>query len=121
MISFLSMVDRRRALLRFLQFAASSSLIRAGRKYSQSPDPLFAAANVFAGPIVPVGFAPFYRHRPVEGVVCTECHELNKRGRFRFEGSAVCATMRADQPLKRICCMQKKRPVGFATIDRRTT
>jgi len=28
----------------------------------------------------------FHPHPPVADVACTQCHELNKRGRFRFKG-----------------------------------
>jgi predicted CXXCH cytochrome family protein len=28
----------------------------------------------------------FRRHPPLDDVACTQCHEVNKRGRFRFKG-----------------------------------
>jgi predicted CXXCH cytochrome family protein len=37
----------------------------------------------FAGGAPPAGFAPFHQHPPVVGVQCTQCHEVNSRGRFR--------------------------------------
>lgn len=40
----------------------------------------------FAGPNAPAGFAPFHQHPPVARVLCTQCHELTKRGRFHFKG-----------------------------------
>jgi predicted CXXCH cytochrome family protein len=40
----------------------------------------------FAGGAPPSGFAPFHQHPPVPGVQCTQCHEVNSRGRFRFKG-----------------------------------
>ena len=39
-----------------------------------------------AGANPPAGFTPFRQHPPVAGVQCTQCHELNKRGRFHFKG-----------------------------------
>ena len=41
------MVDRRRAVLGFLQFLAGSSLLRADKKYSELSDPMMRLANVF--------------------------------------------------------------------------
>jgi predicted CXXCH cytochrome family protein len=32
------------------------------------------------------GNPTFHTHPPVAGVQCTQCHEVNKRGRFRFKG-----------------------------------
>jgi hypothetical protein len=32
------------------------------------------------------GFTPFRQHPPLADVACTQCHELSKRGRFRFKG-----------------------------------
>jgi len=40
----------------------------------------------FSGPGAPAGFATFRQHPPVAEVQCTQCHEVNKRGRFRFKG-----------------------------------
>ena len=40
----------------------------------------------FSGSNPPAGFAPFHQHPPVADVQCTQCHEVNKRGRFRFKG-----------------------------------
>jgi predicted CXXCH cytochrome family protein len=40
----------------------------------------------FIGPNPPAGFHPFHQHPPVAGVQCTQCHELSRRGRFRFKG-----------------------------------
>lgn len=40
----------------------------------------------FSGPNAPAGFAEFHQHPPVADVPCTQCHELSKRGRFRFAG-----------------------------------
>ncbi len=40
----------------------------------------------FAGPNPPTGFQPFRQHPSLADVACTQCHELSKRGRFRFKG-----------------------------------
>jgi predicted CXXCH cytochrome family protein len=40
----------------------------------------------FVGGDPPTGFAPFHQHPPLAGVQCTQCHEVNSRGRFRFKG-----------------------------------
>ncbi len=40
----------------------------------------------FVGPNPPAGFEPFHKHPPVAAVQCTQCHELSRRGRFRFKG-----------------------------------
>ena len=42
--------------------------------------------HFFTGANAPAGFAAFYQHPPVADVACTQCHEVNKRGRFRFKG-----------------------------------
>lgn len=42
--------------------------------------------SFFAGPNAPAGFQPFRRHPPVPGVLRTQCHWLNQRGRFAFKG-----------------------------------
>ena len=34
----------------------------------------------------PSGFAAFREHPPIPDVACTQCHEVNRRGRFRFKG-----------------------------------
>src|ERR1035438_7248305 len=44
MVSF---VNRRQAILKFCQFVAASSLLKADRKYSELGDPLLKQANVF--------------------------------------------------------------------------
>ncbi len=40
----------------------------------------------YTGPAPPAGFALFHEHPPLADVPCTQCHEVNKRGRFRFKG-----------------------------------
>ncbi len=40
----------------------------------------------FVGPNPPAGFQPFHQHPPIPGVQCTQCHGLNRRGRFVFKG-----------------------------------
>jgi predicted CXXCH cytochrome family protein len=40
----------------------------------------------FVGPNPPAGFQPFHQHPPVPGVACTQCHEMSRRGHFRFKG-----------------------------------
>jgi predicted CXXCH cytochrome family protein len=42
--------------------------------------------RIFAGGNPPSGYAPFHVHPPVAAVQCTQCHEVNQRGRFRFKG-----------------------------------
>jgi predicted CXXCH cytochrome family protein len=42
--------------------------------------------RIFAGENPPSGYAPFHRHPPIADVQCTQCHEVNQRGRFRFKG-----------------------------------
>src|SRR5262249_27221520 len=44
----------------------------------------------YTGSQTPSGFAPFRHPPPVAGVDCTQCHELTKRGRFRFKGGESC-------------------------------
>jgi len=40
----------------------------------------------FVGPNPPEGFQPFHQHPPIPRVQCTQCHGLNRRGRFVFKG-----------------------------------
>lgn len=40
----------------------------------------------FSGATPPSGFAPFHEHPPLSNIPCTQCHEVNQRGRFRFKG-----------------------------------
>lgn len=40
----------------------------------------------FTGPDPPAGFQAFRQHPPLADVACAQCHELSKRGRFRFKG-----------------------------------
>jgi predicted CXXCH cytochrome family protein len=42
--------------------------------------------HFFVGPNPPAAFQPFHQHPPVANVQCTQCHGLNKRGRFVFKG-----------------------------------
>jgi predicted CXXCH cytochrome family protein len=42
--------------------------------------------HFYTGADPPTGFTPFHQHPPLAGVACTQCHEVNKRGRFRFKG-----------------------------------
>jgi len=42
--------------------------------------------HFFVGPNPPADFQPFHQHPPIPGVQCTQCHELNRRGRFVFKG-----------------------------------
>jgi predicted CXXCH cytochrome family protein len=44
------------------------------------------AVQFFAGMNPPAGFQPFRQHPPLSDVQCTQCHGLNKRGRFIFKG-----------------------------------
>ena len=40
----------------------------------------------FVGPNPPADLQQFHQHPPIPGVQCTQCHELNRRGRFVFKG-----------------------------------
>jgi len=42
--------------------------------------------HFFTGANPPAPFTTFHQHPPVADVQCTQCHEVNKRGRFRFKG-----------------------------------
>jgi predicted CXXCH cytochrome family protein len=42
--------------------------------------------RVFVGENAPAGFKPFRMHPPPDGIECAQCHGLNRRGRFRFQG-----------------------------------
>lgn len=42
--------------------------------------------RIFAGENPPSGYSRFHAHPPIAGVQCTQCHEINQRGRFRFKG-----------------------------------
>src|SRR5205807_6631054 len=42
--------------------------------------------HFFVGPNPPAAFQPVHQHPPIPGVQCTQCHELNRRGRFVFKG-----------------------------------
>jgi predicted CXXCH cytochrome family protein len=46
----------------------------------------------------PAGFAPFHRHPPIPNIQCTQCHEVNQRGRFRFKGGCFDCHQRDDFP-----------------------
>ena len=54
----------------------------------------------YSGATPPAGFAAFHTHPPTEAVPCTQCHEVNKRGRFRFKGG----------------CFDCHQPTAFAKI-----
>jgi predicted CXXCH cytochrome family protein len=45
-----------------------------------------AQIRFFVGPHPPANFKPFHQHPPIEGVPCTQCHEISRHGRFRFKG-----------------------------------
>jgi len=40
----------------------------------------------FVGPNPPADFQSFHQHPPIADVQCTQCHGLNRRGRFVFKG-----------------------------------
>jgi predicted CXXCH cytochrome family protein len=42
--------------------------------------------RVFSGTNPPTGFKAYQQHPPLEGIECTQCHGVSRRGRFRFEG-----------------------------------
>ena len=43
----------------------------------------------YVGPQTPEGFTPFRAHPPLANAACTQCHEVSKRGRFRFKGGCT--------------------------------
>lgn len=43
----------------------------------------------FVGAPAPEGFTPFRAHPPLANIACTQCHEVSKRGRFRFKGGCT--------------------------------
>ena len=45
--------------------------------------------DFFVGTNPPAGYALFRPHPPGVIVACTQCHELSKRGRFRFRGGCT--------------------------------
>ena len=52
--------------------------------------------HFFVGPNPPADFQPFHQHPPIPGVQCTQCHELNRRGRFVFKGGCFDCHKRDD-------------------------
>jgi predicted CXXCH cytochrome family protein len=54
--------------------------------------------RIWVGPNPPAEFKPFQRHPPLEGVQCTQCHEMSKRGRFRFKGGCFDCHQQAAFP-----------------------
>jgi predicted CXXCH cytochrome family protein len=52
--------------------------------------------HFFVGPNPPAAFQPFHQHPPVPGVQCTQCHELNRRGRFVFKGGCFGCHQQGD-------------------------
>jgi predicted CXXCH cytochrome family protein len=42
--------------------------------------------RIFVGPKSPAPFASYREHPPLADVACTQCHDVNRRGRFRFKG-----------------------------------
>jgi predicted CXXCH cytochrome family protein len=53
-------------------------------------------AHFFVGPNPPAAFQPFHQHPPIPGVQCTQCHGLNRRGRFAFKGGCFDCHKRDD-------------------------
>jgi len=52
--------------------------------------------HFFVGPNPPAAFQPFHQHPPVAGVQCTQCHGLNRRGRFVAQGGCFDCHVRDD-------------------------
>jgi len=50
----------------------------------------------FAGAGARAGFQPFHQHPPIPGVQCTQCHEINRHGRFVFKGGCFECHQRGD-------------------------
>jgi predicted CXXCH cytochrome family protein len=50
----------------------------------------------FSGPNPPAGFQPFHQHPPVPGIECTQCHAINRHGRFVFKGGCFECHRQAD-------------------------
>jgi predicted CXXCH cytochrome family protein len=48
------------------------------------------------GPNPPTAFQPFHQHPPIPGVQCTQCHGLNRRGRFVATGGCFDCHVRDD-------------------------
>jgi len=52
--------------------------------------------HFFVGPNPPAAFQPFHQHPPIADVLCTQCHSLNRRGRFVAIGGCFDCHMRDD-------------------------
>jgi predicted CXXCH cytochrome family protein len=52
--------------------------------------------HFFVGPNPPAAFQPFHQHPPIPGVQCTQCHGLNRRGRFVFKGGCFDCHQQGD-------------------------
>jgi predicted CXXCH cytochrome family protein len=52
--------------------------------------------HFFVGPNPPAAFQPFHQHPPLAGVECTQCHGLNRRGRFVAIGGCFDCHARDD-------------------------
>ena len=54
------------------------------------------AVQFFVGPNPPAVFQPFHQHPPIADVLCTQCHSLNRRGRFVASGGCFDCHMPDD-------------------------
>jgi predicted CXXCH cytochrome family protein len=52
--------------------------------------------HFFVGPNPPAAFQPFHEHPPLAGVECSQCHGLNRRGRFVAIGGCFDCHVRDD-------------------------
>jgi predicted CXXCH cytochrome family protein len=52
--------------------------------------------HFFVGPNPPAVFQPFHQHPPIADVLCTQCHSLNRRGRFVVIGGCFDCHVRDD-------------------------
>ena len=52
--------------------------------------------HFFVGPNPPAAFQPFHQHPPIPDVQCTQCHGLNRRGRFVAIGGCFDCHMADD-------------------------
>jgi predicted CXXCH cytochrome family protein len=68
-------------------------VLRARPELSDGPHKIAVAGRdgrseirIHAGAGAPADFRPFREHPPQTSVPCTQCHEVSRRGRFRFKG-----------------------------------
>ncbi len=52
--------------------------------------------NFFVGENPPAEYKPFSQHPPLADVECTQCHDVSRRGRFRFKGGCFDCHQKQD-------------------------